>query len=63
MQAEMAALEQEIAALSRNWLKSPASISCLHATAPLDRFAEEGGYEAESRIMGVAQGLAFRPPT
>ena len=62
MQAEMAALEQEIAALSRNPAEKSRLDQLLARYGTLsDRFAEEGGYEAESRIMGVAQGLGFSP--
>jgi len=62
MKEEMAALEREIAAASRHPEKKARLEQLLARYGTLsDRFSEEGGYEIDSRLMGVAQGLGFSP--
>ncbi|MEW5784931.1 MAG: ABC-F family ATP-binding cassette domain-containing protein [Bacillota bacterium] len=62
MKRELSALEQQIASLSREMKESVRLHQLLERYGMLStRFEEQSGYQVESRILAVAQGLGFDP--
>jgi len=58
MKTEITALEEKIAASSEKEGSAPRELLDRYAEQTT-RFEEEGGYQVESRLLGVAKGLGF----